>query len=207
MGETTPTTQDGQQPTTPQGDGQQPGQPGQQQPEQQEPTAPLTWDTWLAGQDETVKGLLEDHTKGLKSALQSERDQRKSFEKQLSDLSKQAEEGSELRASLDKLADDVTNANARADFFEAAADPALGLRDARLAWQIVAANADEFTRRGKPDFDALKTAHPILFEAPPAQQTQPQRPTANAGRGTQGAAPPPQNTNEVMNNLLRGKSS
>lgn len=159
---------------------------------------PLTWETWYADQGEPVQTLITSHTSGLKSALDNERQQRKGFEKQLKDLSKKADEGSDLRESLDRLSADVETANARADFFEAASDPTLGLRDARLAWSILQSDLEAFTRRGKPDFEALKAAHPILFEKPRAAN-----PPASAGSGTQSPAPN-KSANERMNDFIRG---
>jgi hypothetical protein len=164
---------------------------------QQEQDAPLTWDSWFGEQGDEVKALIDTHTSGLKSALDSERQQRRDFEKQLKTLGKQAEEGSELRKSLDALGQDIEKANARADFYEMAADPSLGLRDAKLAWALISANPDDFTRRGKPDFDALKEAHPVLFETP-----KPNRPPTNSGQGTQNPAPN-KSANELMNDFIR----
>lgn len=181
--------------------GQETGAPdtaANETPETTEEVAPLVWDEWFGEQGEPVQELINTHTAGLKSALDSERGERKNLQKQLKSLSQQAEEGSDLRASLDKLTADTETANARADFFEAASDPALGLRDAKLAWSILSANPDEFTRRGKPDFAALKEAHPILFEKPRSTSA----PT-NAGSGTRNPAPN-KTANEQMNDFIRG---
>lgn len=163
----------------------------------QEPEA-LTWDDWYDEQPEDVRGLLEDHTKGLKSALEKERDQAKTLSKQLKGLSGKLEEGSAEREQLEALTSEIEAANARADFYEQASDPAIGLVDAKAAWVLIQADPDTYTRRGKPDFAALKEAHPGLFsQAAPT-------PRGNAGSGARKPSPTAANPNQAMNDFIRG---
>ena len=166
------------------------------EPEQEAPE--LTWDGFISEQSEEVQALFAGNVKGLKSALASERDTNKDFSHKIKELGSQAEEGTELRTRFDKLTTDIEASNNRGDFFEAAADPALGLQDAGLAWIAVSGNQADFIRRGKVDFDGLKVAHPTLFEAPKQKQL-----NSQAGAGTR-TPPPTKSVNEQMNDFMRG---
>ena len=41
----------------------------------------MSYEEWLEGQEEAVQGLVKDHEAGLRSALQSERQERRKFER------------------------------------------------------------------------------------------------------------------------------
>ena len=129
------------------------------------------FDGWLAGQDETVRGLIDTHTSGLRSALQQERATAKAMAKQLKELSSKAEAGSELAKQLAEMQGRVETEQRRADFYEAAT--AAGCRNVKLAW--LAANGDKLT------VEQVKAQYPDLFAAarPPA---------TNAGSGAAAAA-------------------
>lgn len=154
--------------------------------------APLEFDTWIAAQPEPVKAAIESHTKGLKSALEGERNGRKQLETQLREMAGKAEKGSETQAQLTQLADTVKGETARADFYEAA--HAAGVTNLKLAYLV--ATADQlFDRKGSPDFAALKASYPELFagaKRPPA---------GDAGAGTN--KPP---TGQSMNDAIRRAS-
>ena len=156
-----------------------------------EPPKGTTAEEWLNSLDDTQKGFLEAHTKGLKSALDSERDARKEQEKNLKDLKSKAEKGSEMEAELAKKLAEVEQANKRADFYEAAT--VAGVKNPRLAW-ITATADDLFKRDGRPDLDALKEKYPELFNQP--------SPNGKAGSGA-GAPPPKSNT---VDDILRRKA-
>ena len=135
----------------------------------------LVFDAWITEQPEEVRTLLEGHQKGLKSALDSERDARKTLEKQLKDLAGKAEKGSELEEQLNELVTVQAQAEARATFYEEA--HAAGITNLKLAW-IVVGNDGLMDARGRVNWDSLKKTYPELFGA--ATRTAP----GNAGVGT-----------------------
>jgi hypothetical protein len=147
-------------------------------PAQNPPTDGLTYDAWFASLDDTQKGLVDGHIKGLKSALDSERSSQSQMKKQLADMAKAATEGSELKAQLGQLQAQLTESEQRAAFLEGA--QAAGCTDSRLAW-LAAREGGHLDANGKPNWDALKAAHPNLFT------TQKPAPggSGDAGRGTQ----------------------
>jgi len=69
----------------------------EEQAEEQE-TTPIEFDTWLAAQADEIRAAYEGHVAGLKSALQSEREQRKEHERAKRDAEKarEAEEAQKL---------------------------------------------------------------------------------------------------------------
>ena len=135
---------------------------------QGETPAAVDFDTWLGSQDETVKGLLTQHTGGLRTALQQERDNAKQLAKQLKELGGKLEANSEAAKQVAELSSRLETEQRRADFVQEAA--AAGCRDLRLAW--LAANADNLTVK------QVQAQHPDLF-AP--------RPATNAGHGASNA--------------------
>jgi hypothetical protein len=138
-----------------------------------------SFDGWLAGQPETVQSLVATHTAGLKSALESERTERKNTAKQLREALAQADKGSALEKSLQEITTRAEQAERRASFFEEAARPDVGCSNPRAAF-LVASAEGLFTRAGEPDWKRIKDAAPELFQR--------KLPTANPGNGTQ--APP-----------------
>lgn len=134
----------------------------------------LTFDAWLKDQSDDVKGLLEGHTKGLKNALESERESRKGFEKQLRDLAKKAEAGSDAEKQLTALADQQAASERRAEFYESAHRE--GVTNLKLAYTV--ATQDElFDKKGNVDFVEMKKSYPELFGSQ-------KPPKGNAGDGT-----------------------
>jgi hypothetical protein len=152
----------------------------------------LTFDGWLDQQPENVKNLLDIHTKGLKSALDSEREIRKGFEKQLRDLAKKVEAGSEAETQLTAMADQQAQASRRADFYESAHRE--GVTNLKLAF-TVAAQDELFDKKGNADFGEMKKSYPELFGAVASAN-------ANAGNGTK--APP--KAGKSMNDFIRQAS-
>jgi hypothetical protein len=145
-------------------------------------TAPADFDAWLTAQPDETKTLVADlHEKkvaGLKSALSSERDERKAerqkLQGQLSEAIAKAT-GAE-KAALESLQGDIATTGARADFFADAHEA--GVLDLRTAWAAVR-EYDLHDRKGNPDLEALKVKCPYLFQqARPAVHV-------NAGSGTQ----------------------
>jgi hypothetical protein len=152
----------------------------QDNPQQNPPGAgePQTWEAILEGLPEEAKGLYEQHTHGLKSALDAERQQRKDLAKQLQDASGQLEAGSKARTDLEALQARLEETERRADFATEASGH--GVNNIRLAY-LAAQEFETFDRRGNVQWDALKEAAPELFN-------QPQPARGNAGAGT--TAPP-----------------
>lgn len=140
------------------------------------------FETWLGEQDETVRGVIDGHTQGLRAALDTERTQRKDLAKQLRELTGKLDQNSDAAQQLGKLSGQLESAQKRADFVEAAARA--GCSDVRLAW--LAAQADDLT------VDDVKAAYPQLFMA----QT---RAATHAGNGSQS----PVASGKSMNNFIR----
>lgn len=149
-----------------------------------------TFDSWYKALPADAQGLIDDHVDGLRSALSTERGERKTLEKRLKEIQKQADEGGDIKTQLQQLSDEMSAATARASFFEAA--HAAEVRNLRLAW--LAANdaglVDQKT--GVVDFAELRKVAPELFAGKPL-------PPANAGAGARqtGVAKP------GMNDFLR----
>lgn len=137
-----------------------------------------TYEEWTATLTDDQKGLLDGHVKGLKTALDSERGSRKEMEKQLRDLAKKAEAGSEAQGQLTKLADSLALEERRAEFYEAAHN--VGIRNLKLAF-TVASTDGLFDAKGRVNFDEMKKGYPELFAAVSAA------PRGDAGSGTQGS--------------------
>jgi len=164
-------------------------------PTQQASQAKPTLQDWLASQPEEVHELVESHVSGLSSALKSERDRAKNFEKQIKALTAKAEEGSATRAELEKLTASLTKESHRAEFMEKAATA--GVSDLKLGWKAVQ-DSEFIDEAGAVDFQALKEKHPGLFR----DAAKPQIPTANAGSGLN--TPTKKLTgNAVMNQMIR----
>lgn len=157
---------------------QQQAEQGQEQQGGETPTAetkqPVSFEDWYKTLQPEQQEAVDTHIDGLKSALKSERDERKTVERQLRDLARKAEEGSELRTQLDRLATEQATANAKATFYEQA--HGANVKNLRLAW-LAAADAGLIdARSGECDFGKLKDVAPELFATRLA-------PTANAGNG------------------------
>ena len=141
-------------------------------------TQPVTFETVYKALPETQRGAIDSHITGLKSALSDERNGRKELEKRLRELSKQADEGSALRAQLDKLAEEQSTTTARATFFEAAHEAQV--KNLRLAWLAAQEYGLLDPKTGETDFAKLRSQAPELF-APKLT------PTAHAGNGARQA--------------------
>ena len=152
---------------------------------------PQTFEAWLEGLTPEAKVLLDTHTAGLKSALDSERGTRKDLEKQVRDLAGKAEKGSEAQAELTKIAEGLAEAERRGDFMEAA--HTAGVSNLKLAYTVAVQDEMFNSRTGQVDFEGMKTAYPELFGGKPGV------PAANAGAGT--GTPPPVPAD--MNSFIR----
>ena len=143
------------------------GQSGTQTAQGETPKPELNFDEWMATQPEPVQSLLDKHTGGLRTALQTERDNAKTLARQVKELSGKLDANSDAGKQLAELSGKLETEQRRADFVQEAA--AAGCRDLRLAW--LAANADGLTLK------QVMAQHPDLFAVV--------RPATNAGNGAQ----------------------
>lgn len=147
-------------------------------PAQGETPQPLTWESWQSQLNDDQRKLIEskfnDDTKGLKGALEKERDEAKTLAKQLKALQDKAEKGSELEKMLADLQAQLTAANQEKSFILEA--PQKGVTNIKAAYKLAATDGLIDTK-GAVDWDALKASYPELFAAakPPAP------PDTNAG--------------------------
>lgn len=155
-------------------------------------TAVATPESWFGALPEDAKTIAQkwhdEKVVGLKSALGSERDDRKtdrtSFQKQLTDaIAKASGEG---KAELEKISASLSESGTRSDFYADAHEAGAG--DLRLAWAAVK-EYELYDRKGNPDIEALKTKCPYLFQS---AATTVLRPRVSAGAGTR-TLPDPQN--------------
>jgi hypothetical protein len=148
-----------------------------------------TFEVWLEKQPDVLKGLYETHTKGLTTALETERKDRKDLEKQLRDLAKKAGEGTEAQRALTEQADKLSSMSQQTEFFDKA--HTAGVKNLKLAF-LAAKEASLVDDKGGCDFAKLKAAYPELFAATPP---------GNAGNGQQGGQ-----QQFSMNDLIRQKA-
>ncbi len=135
---------------------------GETPPASQDGSATPSFESWIGSQDEAVKGLIDGHVKGLKSALDSERAQRGDLARQLRDVTAKAEKGSELEKALTEVSAQLEVTERRASFYEEAGRPEIGCSNPRLAY-LAAVEGDLIDKRGRTDWNALKASAPELF--------------------------------------------
>lgn len=149
----------------------------------------LEYESWLEKQSADVKVLLEGHVRGLKSALDSEREGRKKLEREIRDLAGKAEKGSQAEAQLTQVADKIAEGDRKAEFYEAA--HAAGVTNLKLAY-LAAVQEDMFDKHGRVNFEAMRQTYPELFggaKKPPA---------GTAGNGTRNAPDGHQGMNDFI---------
>lgn len=154
-----------------------------------------SYETWLANLPADQKALVEQHTTGLRSALEKERTSAKEFQKKLGDLGKRAEKGSELERELLEAQSRLKLESDRAAFYENAPANNVKMTSTRAAY--IVASSEKFIREdGTVDWKRMVEVYPDFFEAPKAAP--PAR--GNAGAGT-GNVPGAQSN---MNDFIRG---
>jgi hypothetical protein len=142
----------------------------------------FTWEQIVETLPEVEQELYANHIKGLKSALQSERQGRQDMARQLREATQQLEAGSEIRAQFEQLTVQAEAAEKRATFYEEAQGQ--GVANLRLAW-LAAQEMDVFDRRGNVDWEGLREQFPELFRQTQVSSTS----RGNAGAGTAGTTP------------------
>lgn len=174
---------------------------------QEQAEASPEWDTWIAGQPDQVRALIDSHVRGLKTALDKERQARSSLSHERTDLAKQrsdlanqlrqatksVQEGSEARKTLEQMSAKLEQAELRARFYEEGVKPEIGCTNPRMA-MLAAQELDAIDSKGRIGWETIKGAFPEIFR-------QPRQPQGNAGAGT--GAPPPANVGNAMNQMIR----
>lgn len=147
----------------------------------------LNYDDWLKDQDEATQALITDHIAGLKTALTSEREERKQLARQLKGLSGQGQTIDTLQTKLTGITESLELKNAQLVFYGEAQGK---VKDLSLAW--LAAREAGLVNGGTVDLAKLKETHPILFAPPPPVNG------GNQGGGESG--------DMTMNDLIRARA-
>ena len=116
--------------------------------------------------------------------------QRKQYAAELREATKNAAEGSDLKKALQEASTRAEQAEQRAVFFEEASRPEVACTNPKVALAVAMAEG-LFTKRGDPDWPAIKAAAPELF----GRKT---TPPGNAGSGN--GSPP---ASPSMNDYIR----
>lgn len=147
----------------------------QAQGEQQQPAVePVKFDDWYGKLEDPIKDLVDDHVSGLKSALTSEREERRKLSKQLQSLSKSAEEGSDFQKQLQDTLGKLEETERKAQFLEDAHSQ--NVSNLKMAW-LAAREEGLIGRDGKVDFLRLREVVPEFFASKTVT------PAGNAGSG------------------------
>lgn len=132
---------------------------GKQDPGQVETQAPeLTYDNWMGQQTKEVQALVTGNVTGLKSALESERENRKGVESQLRTLAEQLE--GDHKEAIENMANQLDEVTLQNDFYEAAI--AEGVNNPKLAF-VVVKEYQLIDRKGRVNFDKMRVDFPELF--------------------------------------------
>jgi hypothetical protein len=172
----------GHQPDAPAGQGDASATP------QDAPPA-FEFDSWFSKLPPHEQEGLDTHVSALKNALESERAERKKFSKELRDVTAKAERGGEMEKTLGEMSTRLEQAEQRAAFYEEAGRAEIACSNPRAAY-LVAQAEGLFTKRGDPDWQAIKAAAPELFGRKSA-------PPGNAGSGN-GSPPAEQSMNSYI---------
>jgi hypothetical protein len=158
-----------------------------------EPQDDLTPEKWLESLDEKSKAFYEENTKGMKSALESERAEKKQLTKTLKELQAQAEKGSDAEKKLAAVIESQEATDKRAEFYEVAHSK--GVTNLKLAWTAASGDESVQLRDGSVDFTKLQETYPELFRSKTASTS------AVSGAGTE--QHPAKSTNQAANDWIR----
>ena len=147
-----------------------------------QPNEQLSFDAWIAEQPDPIKGLVTEHTQGLRSALETERAQRKDLAKQIKELASQQAADSDAAKQLTELSGRLDAAQKQADFYEEAV--VAGCTKPKLAFLVAQSEGLKM--------EQIKVQYPELFATHRMTAT-------HAGNGT--GSPPPAQVD--MNRLIR----
>lgn len=152
----------------------------------------LTFDGFYASLNERAKSVLENHTSGLKKALDSERENRKELEKQIKLLAAGAHKEGELKTQLEQMSAQMETLSKQTAFLETAHRE--GVSNPRALFTLAQAG-DFFDKKGNANFAELRKEYPEFFPNP--------KPKGNAGAGTTDAGGA---VAKSMNDLIRAKA-
>ncbi len=154
-----------------------------QKPTGETPTA-LTFDDVAKSLTDDQRRALDAHfetnTKGLKAALDKERDAAKTLEKQLKLIQDKAGKDTELAAELEKVRAELTATTREKQFIVEA--PSKGVSNITAAYKL-AVTDNLIDAKGNIDWDALQKSYPELFAKPQAP-TAPNTNAADMGKQT-----------------------
>lgn len=117
---------------------------------------------FLEKQPKEVQELYQKDVHGLKSALETERGEKRTLSAQLKELLPKAEKGSELEKQLSETLGKMEAAERRAGFAEEAIKPEIGCSNVKAAYAL-ALTDNLFDSRGNPKWAEIKQAAPELF--------------------------------------------
>lgn len=143
-----------------QGDPDPKGKPDPGQVETQAPE--LTYENWMGQQTKEVQALVTGNVTGLKSALESERENRKGVESQLRTLAEQLE--GDHKEAIENMANQLDEVTLQNDFYEDAI--AEGVNNPKLAF-VVVKEYKLIDRKGRVNFDKMRVDFPELFGIKP----------------------------------------
>lgn len=132
------------------------------------------------------RALLESHERGLKTALDSEREARKELERQIKQLSKTADESH--KAELKQLQEQLDATNRRSRFAEEA--HLAGVNNITLAY-LAAQEFKLFDANGQVNLEGLREKAPQLF-------VQRKAPPGNGGEGSGGTGQKTASMNDII---------
>lgn len=139
-----------------------------------------TFETWLGAQPEEVKKkvqpLFDAHIQNLRNTVKATRQERDDFERQLREATGKLAKDSDERKTFEGLADQLTEANRRAEFLEQA--PANNCNNPKAAY-LLAKSLEAFDKKGNPDWKRLAEEAPQFFGEPPKRN-----PKKTSGSGT-----------------------
>ncbi len=114
-------------------------------------------DEFRAMVDEHFNSLFEEKAKGLKSALESEREQNKKLQKELKEAAKHMD--GDAKVKIEKMTTDLEETSKRASFYEMASQ--VGVKNLKLAFII--AREEGLLGEDKMDWKKFQSAYPELF--------------------------------------------
>lgn len=164
-----------------------------------EPKAPKSFDELYDSLPEGTRGLVDQHISGLRSALTSERDERKKLAKELRDLGSRLKDGeSSTKKELEDLSGKLENYNQQVTAYESLS--AAGAKNLKLAY-LAAREEGLVLSDGTVKVEQLRDRMPELFA-----QAAPAKPKAGAGSGT-GETPPAGEPKKLsMNDIIRKRA-
>jgi len=154
---------------------------------------PEDFEKWLKKQDGDVQKMFGEYTAGLKSALEKERENRKSLEDEVRDLAGKAENGSDMQGRLETLTEKMEAESRKLGFYESAHKAGVG--NLKLAYMLAEAD-DMFDKKGGVDFGVMSEEYPELFSGGGKS------PQGDAGSG-RGDGQPDGDEGEGMNRYIR----